>query len=166
MSGAGLAMVLTHWGYKEMKRLFASAALVAAVIASPALGEDKKDLKKYLGEALALMEVAPTLCGTSSSEIASFTNKVKSFALIKNWKMEDLEGIGDGFLAEHRANLPKVRDSACQAVNSFLDTKEETAGPPRAEIKAKCAGDWPDNYVMQEWCINNQVEAWTKVEQF
>jgi hypothetical protein len=163
-----------QWGNK-MKRLFASAALVAAVIASPASGQDKKDIKETLGFGLALMKVAPALCGTSSSEIAIFVDKVKAVALIKNWKMGDLEAIRDRAIAQHGGNFSKIRSSTCETVAALTETangtstasKEKTvAGPPMAEIKAKCAGDWPDNYVMQEWCIGNQIEAWTKVEQF
>ena len=33
-------------------------------------------------------------------------------------------------------------------------------------IKAKCAGDWPGNYSMQKWCIDNQVEAYHALQNY
>ena len=36
----------------------------------------------------------------------------------------------------------------------------------KAEIKAHCAKVYPDDYHMQDYCLNQQTEGWLKVENF
>jgi hypothetical protein len=180
-----------QWGNK-MKRLFASAALVAVIIASPALGQSREKT----GQALALLKIAPAMCGTSSSDVASVTSVFAMIAKMKGWRIDDLVGIRDKYLSQDEFNLSDPRH--CETVNSLVEIsrkfsatialhelnqetetaqssptpeQEQKVSPSRAEmpiaeIKAKCVGEWPGDYEMQNYCIDKQVEAWTKVEQF
>ncbi|MDX8443866.1 hypothetical protein [Mesorhizobium australafricanum] len=38
-----------------------------------------------------------------------------------------------------------------------------TADDPMAGIKAGCAAEWPDDYSMQEFCIDNQSKSLSQV---
>jgi hypothetical protein len=172
-----------------IKKLF--AALLATTIASPALSQSQE----RVGQVLALMKIAPAMCGTSSEEVAKVTTVFILIAELKHWRLEDLAAIRDTFRAKDEFSLrdPKLCETVAVLVKAtstidtivespVLDDESEEYAPPAspepatvqadasddvtARIKTFCLREWPDDYVMQEYCIDKQTEARRKVEQF